>query len=200
MCLRIRAPRTACCRIVLPMDLKPAGEPSIAYLKGSVLVPRAKGARVIGHVVNNRTVNWGGRGVAMALRKKWPQAQEDFRTWGRSRRLSRALGEVCMSQVEPDLTIANMVAQVGYGEASKPRIRYAALKSCLAEVSLYASDRRATLHIPRIGCGQAGGSWDVVRDLILSTASAAECPLRCTTPQSRSLPSRPKPHSPSSPL
>ena len=34
----------------------------------------------------------------------------------------------------------------------------------------------ATVHMPRIGCGQAGGSWFIVEELIASTLLASSVP------------------------
>lgn len=168
--------------LVLPVEPGTLREPSIEYLKGSVLEPRGSGQRIIAHVVNNRTLNWGGHGVASAMKRKWPSLQADYNEWGRQRKLSRALGEVCFSRVETDLTVASMVAQVGYGDSAAPRLRYAALRSCLAQVLHHANKSRASLHIPRVGCGQAGGNWDVVRDLIASTFSTANIPVTVYDP------------------
>jgi O-acetyl-ADP-ribose deacetylase (regulator of RNase III) len=49
---------------------------------------------------------------------------------------------------------------------AKPRVRYDALQSCLYELANVARDKEATVHMPRIGCGQAGGRWEVVSELI----------------------------------
>jgi O-acetyl-ADP-ribose deacetylase (regulator of RNase III) len=47
-----------------------------------------------------------------------------------------------------------------------PPIRYDALVLTLAAVAAFASERSATVHMPRIGCGLAGGSWDEVSAII----------------------------------
>ena len=59
-----------------------------------------------------------------------------------------------------------MIAQHGYGESSKPRIRYAALKNCLEKLKGFAKDKSATVHMPRIGTGFAGGNWSYISELI----------------------------------
>jgi hypothetical protein len=40
------------------------------------------------------------------------------------------------------------------------------MKACLDILADIALEREASIHMPRIGCGQAGGSWHVVRELI----------------------------------
>ena len=59
-----------------------------------------------------------------------------------------------------------MVAQRGYGPSPRPRIRYAALRACLEQLAEAAARRNATVHMPRIGSGQARGHWGIIRELI----------------------------------
>jgi hypothetical protein len=66
-----------------------------------------------------------------------------------------------------------VVAQHGYGVSDKPRIRYAALRKGLEVVASEATKARASIHMPRIGAGQAGGHWSVIQDLILDTFADA---------------------------
>ena len=68
-----------------------------------------------------------------------------------------------------DVSIASAVAQKGYGPSAKPRIRYAALEDVARRL-------HATVHMPRIGCGQAGGSWFIVEELIASTLLGSGVP------------------------
>jgi hypothetical protein len=144
----------------------------IEFLKGNVLQPRGHGRRIIGHVVSDATPNWGGHGVAIAIKKKWPSVQTEFRNWFVHRRGPR-LGDIHVAAVAANVEIASMVCQHGYGPSQVPRLRYAALETALEELSQRAIETNATVHIPRIGCGQAGGSWMLVRELIETTLLAA---------------------------
>jgi O-acetyl-ADP-ribose deacetylase (regulator of RNase III) len=64
----------------------------------------------------------------------------------------------------------NMVAQAGTRTGSKgPPIRYDALRTCLERVNDYAETFKASVHCPRIGCGLAGGKWDMVEPVIQET-------------------------------
>jgi hypothetical protein len=67
---------------------------------------------------------------------------------------------------EGDVTLASMIAQHGYGSSPKPRLRYGALVQCLAEVGDRATKSGASVHMPRIGSGQAGGSWELVEEIV----------------------------------
>jgi O-acetyl-ADP-ribose deacetylase (regulator of RNase III) len=60
-----------------------------------------------------------------------------------------------------------MVAQAGYGESKRPRLRLPALRECLEALAGEARARNASVHMPPIGTGQGATPWPRVRDLIL---------------------------------
>lgn len=148
-------------------------KPRIQYVRGTALKPRGSGSRIVVQVVNDKTSNWGGRGFAQALRGAWPKVQEDFQKWAAAGHTEFRLGMVRLCAAESGVHVASIVAQKGYGESSRPRIRYGALREGLAEVAREARETNASLHMPRIGAGQAGGSWAIVEDLIRSTCCEA---------------------------
>ncbi len=149
----------------------------IETVYGSALDPRGAGNRIVTHVVNDKTPNWGGGGFASALRRLWPVVQEDFSDWAAHFPASYRLGSVRLSRVDETTSVASIVAQHGYGPSARPRIRYAALRQGLEAVARIAQERQASVHMPRIGTGQAGGSWSVVRELILETLCDASVPV-----------------------
>src|SRR3954468_22751791 len=76
-------------------------------------------------------------------------------------------GAVQFVQVEPYIWVANMIGQRGIKRGSSgPPIRYDAVASCLRQVAVKARELEATVHMPRIGCGLAGGEWSKVEPLI----------------------------------
>jgi hypothetical protein len=154
--------------LVRPRDsvLTPRHNSLFQVVRGDATRPRGAGAKVVVQVVNDATPNWGGRGFASALRKTFPEAQESFRHWAMAKRSNLALGMTHMAPVAPGVLVASLIAQKGYGESVRPRIRYSALRQCLSEVADRAIAARATVHMPRIGAGQARGSWDVIEGLI----------------------------------
>jgi O-acetyl-ADP-ribose deacetylase (regulator of RNase III) len=137
----------------------------ITYLKGDATSPRGNAHRIVAHVVNDKTPNWGG-GFALVVRKKWPAVQEDFQHWVKSAPANLSLGNSRYFEAEPNLALFQMVCQRGYGPSSTPRIRYQALQKCLIELAVVAQSKSSSVHMPRIGCGEAGGSWDIVNELI----------------------------------
>lgn len=162
-------PGSASPRVVgLVRPSEAAGEeeqPAITYLKGDALDPRGDDPAIIAQVVNDRTPNWGG-GFALQVRKRMPGVQDDFRRWASSHRLAYELGRGHLSAVKPGLWVYSMVAQEGYGPSPEPRIRYGALQACLAQLADLATRHRASINMPRIGAGQAGGDWEIIQELI----------------------------------
>lgn len=139
----------------------------IRYLKGDATEPRGDDKKLVAFIINDKGRSWGA-GFARAVQRKWPFVLEEFQTWIREHKSGFALGNVNSTMVEPDLMVCEMVAQRGYGKSIGPRIRYGALQSCLAKVAAIALEEKASVHMPRIGCGQAGGSWLIIRELIES--------------------------------
>jgi O-acetyl-ADP-ribose deacetylase (regulator of RNase III) len=146
-------------------------------LVGDATDPRGAGAKMIVHIVNDRTPRWGGRGFAAAVARKWKHVQEEFVEWATSERGRLRLGTVHQVELQPELTLVHMIAQHGYGPSATPRIRYSALRTCLEEVTRQAKHRGASVHMPRIGAGEAGGNWQLVEEIISSTLGAAGVPV-----------------------
>jgi O-acetyl-ADP-ribose deacetylase (regulator of RNase III) len=138
----------------------------ITYLKGDATCPQAKGHKVIAHVCND--IGGWGKGFVLALSRRWAQPEAEYRAWHRSGKEGGfGLGAVQFVQVETYVWVANMVAQRGTKKGSSgPPIRYEAVAACLGEVAAKALELRASVHMPRIGCGLAGGEWSRVEPLI----------------------------------
>jgi len=138
-------------------------EPVVVH--GDALEPRGVGPWVIVHLVNDSTPNWGGA-FARGLRERYPMAQNEFRSWVNEDRGRLRLGAVLTSEVDDGLFVATIVGQHGYGRSVRPRIRYAAVREALAKVADFARETGATVHMPRIGAGQAGGRWPLIREIV----------------------------------
>ncbi len=137
----------------------------IEYLFGDARKPRGTGKRVIAHIVNDGTAKWGG-GFALEVAKEWGFIQNEFQDWVHQDRRNLSLGNVHPAEIDDDLSIVHMVAQRGYGPSDRPRIRYDALVHSLGQLREIAASQGASVHMPRIGTGQAGGNWGLIRDLI----------------------------------
>jgi O-acetyl-ADP-ribose deacetylase (regulator of RNase III) len=141
----------------------------ILYVKGDATAPQAEGPRLIAHVCNDRG-GWG-KGFVNALSRRWSEPEAAYRGWHRrGQQGGFALGAVQFVQVEPDMWVANMVAQQGMAaRAGVPPIRYEAVEQCLGRVAEKARDLGASVHMPRIGCGLAGGKWEHIEPLVVKT-------------------------------
>jgi len=142
----------------------------IQYLRGDATEPRGDGSRIIVHVVNDKAMIWG-RGFAAAVRTRWPHAQKDFKQWVLAERSEFHAGQIRIVKLEDSLELASLVAQHGYGPSLFPRIQYSALEECLTAVASHAKEINASVHMPRIGCGEARGDWNIVSELIDETLS-----------------------------
>ena len=161
-------PHTRYPRIVglLRAGAEGADAPRITYLYGNAVDPPGAEEMLIAHVVNDKTANWGGEGFAPQLRQRFPGLQESFREWAEGPS-GLALGAIHLHEVEPGLRVCTMVAQHGYGKrAAKIPLRYAALEECLRQLRVELRERPASVHMPRIGAGQAGGDWSVIEEMI----------------------------------
>lgn len=143
---------------------KADSEPAIRYLVGDATEPRGEGQKIIAHIVNDKGKKWGA-GFGLAVAKKWPKVAKEFRRWA-TKENNLKLGSSHLSDISEDLHIFHMVAQHGYGRSPSPRIRYRALSKCLGSLSQESLKLSATVHMPRIGTGYAGGNWSVVSELI----------------------------------
>lgn len=134
----------------------------IRYVVGDATVPKADGPKIIAHVVN--TSGGWGRGFVVAVSKRWQEPEAAYRRWHSDQTFT--LGSVQLVKVEADLAIANMLAQRGYSYNGKPAVVYDALRSCLEKVAVRAKEVGASVHMPRIGCGLAGGKWEEVEPIL----------------------------------
>lgn len=137
----------------------------ILYIKGDATAPIGSGVKVITHICND--IGGWGKGFVLALSKKWKMLEEAYRQWYKSQE-EFTLGAVQFVNVENELYVANMIGQHGIYKDSKglPPIRYDAVRQCLKEVALFTIAHKASVHMPRIGCGLAGGKWELMEQII----------------------------------
>jgi hypothetical protein len=167
--------------------------PGFEVLHGDATVPRGTGERLIVHLVNDRTANWGGQ-FAIALRDRYPETQEDFREWVAADDAHLQLGAARIASLGGGVSVASLVAQRGYGPSAKPRIRYGALREALEIVAQAAKEAGASIHMPKIGAGQAGGRWPVVREIIEETLIRGGIPVTVYVPPGQSIAEEPDPY------
>ena len=137
----------------------------ISYMRGDATNPQGKGVKIIAHISND--IGGWGKGFVLAISRRWRKPEEEFRTWY-AEGTGFKLGAVQFVQVEPYIWVANMIGQRGTKTGSKGvPVRYEAIDKCLGLLAAKALELKASVHMPRIGCGLAGGKWEKVEPLIL---------------------------------
>lgn len=147
------------------------------FHQGDATVPLGAGAKVICQVCND--VGGWGKGFVVAISRRWPEPEARYREWhAQGEAGGFRLGAMQLVTVGPGLSVANLIAQHGLRPSQGlPPIRYEALRECLATLASEAKALTASVHMPRIGCGLAGGSWPEVEALIDQTLLAADVPV-----------------------
>lgn len=136
------------------------------YVTGDATDPQGSGPKIIVHCCNDAG-GWGA-GFSGAISSRWRTPELEYR---RSRAIlgGLTLGDVQIINVHADIWVANLIGQHGYGRPSSPGypfVRYDSLRHGLARVAAIALDKAASVHMPRIGCGLAGGEWHLVEPII----------------------------------
>lgn len=147
----------------------------INYVEGDVITPQhGNGPRILAHVVNNR--GGFGAGVAKGIAETYPRSRDEYRKWhqgimpGRSlKEPSFNLGQVQFVEIYDGLVIANMLCQNGYRSNINPvPFYYTAFELCFDRVLRYALKYGYEIHMPRVGCGLGGASWEMVEQSIVA--------------------------------
>src|SRR5881394_4049180 len=148
-----------------PSATSPAGR--LQYRTGDATRPEGEGAKIIAHVCND--IGKWGAGFVLAVSRRWKAPEQTYRQ-AFTGATPPVLGDVQFVDVGEGLTVANMIAQHGIRRAGgTPPIRYAALRTALDKVGALARDRQASVHMPRIGAGLAGGDWREISAIVEET-------------------------------
>jgi O-acetyl-ADP-ribose deacetylase (regulator of RNase III) len=140
---------------------------SINYIKGDATNPHGLGNKLIIHICND--IGAWGKGFVLAISKKWKEPERKYREWYKSQ-TDFELGKVQFVRVEPDVFVANMIGQHNIRKANGlAPIRYDSVEECLNKVADFAVENQTFIHMPRIGCGLAGGNWIEIEKIINRT-------------------------------
>lgn len=131
-----------------------------------------------------------GSGIARAVRDKWPDVYQAYRT--RHQQSGLQLGDTIVvgsspqaespvvarhlhattDQLAPQLIVVNAMTQHDYGtDQSRVYVDYAAVFAAFSRISLLARDTGLGVHFPLIGCGLANGQWSEVARMIGSAVT-----------------------------
>lgn len=146
----------------------------ISFARGDATCPQGDGQKLVAHVCND--VGAWGAGFVLAISLRWPGPARAFHAQHAGDGFQ--LGDVQLVRVTPEILVANMIGQHGIRRASgRPPIRYDAVERCLHTVGDQALDLQASVHMPRIGCGLAGGTWERIEPIVARTLCARDVPV-----------------------
>jgi O-acetyl-ADP-ribose deacetylase (regulator of RNase III) len=132
----------------------------IHVVKGDATLVQQRPAILV-HVVND--VGAWGAGFVLAVSRRWPHVKTAYRKGWRGSHL----GHVQFVYAEEGLVVANLFGQRGIrGRRSENPVRYGAIRKGLRKVAERARADGAWVHMPKIGCGLAGGKWCIVSRII----------------------------------
>lgn len=147
---------------------------NISYVRGDATNPPPGGNRFIVHICNDAG-GWGA-GFVLSVSRRWTLPEAAYRSYARScltRDESMELGALQLVKVEEDLWVVNLIGQVRPKiDDNIPPIRYLAIWKGLDRIRKKAQQHGASVHMPRIGCGLAGGDWDSIEPMIRKQLSA----------------------------
>lgn len=140
--------------------------PNIIILPGSCLDSMAQ---VIAHQTNCKGVM--GAGVARAIRKEYPEITQEYQAECKSNNM---LGKCQLIATRDARYIANLFGQKGFG--SGLQTNYDALRSALHSlVEQMQLLKLKSVSMPyNIGCGLAGGDWNVVFSILRDTFAGTD--------------------------
>jgi O-acetyl-ADP-ribose deacetylase (regulator of RNase III) len=138
----------------------------IKYIRGDATRPAGDDPRLIVHICND--IGGWGKGFVGALSRRWREPEVRYRAWARGQDTQPfGLGEVQFVEVEPRLWVANLIGQhnIRRRQGDQP-IRYEAVREGLSRIADFALEHSASVHMPRIGAGLAGGDWTTIAAII----------------------------------
>ena len=129
---------------------------------------------IIAHQVNCQGVM--GAGLAKALRNVYPDIYVSYKKHCGAGHGTALMGKVQIVEVGEKLYVANLFSQEGYGKGVQTD--YEKLEMALGKLEMYARRADAKVYLPYLlGCGLAGGDWNVVADIIhrVFDTSSVDC-------------------------
>lgn len=138
---------------------------NIKIIEGDVLNAQEG---IIGHQVNCYGIM--GAGLAKQIKVRYPNVFKEYSSLcnlyeNRDKRLD-LLGQCQFVAIGTDKYIANIFGQYGMG-TSRQQTDYDALYKGLLELKAYSVKNELNVALPYgLGCGLAGGDWNIVSDMI----------------------------------
>lgn len=147
-------------------------EGKLNYIIGDATNPQVSGNVIITHICND--VGKWGNGFVLAVQEKWPYVKRSYMKWSKAGYDDSGekfvLGNVQFVYADTNIEIANIIGQRDIKPQHKmPPIRYQCVDLALRKVAQQALKTHASVHMPRMGTGLAGGKWDIIEKIIKLT-------------------------------
>ena len=142
---------------------------NIKYITGDATAPIGEDTKIIIHICND--IGGWGKGFVVAISNRWKLPEKNYRGWFKERAINDfELGATQIVQVADDLFVGNMIGQVGINrQNNQSPIRYEAVEKAMETIVEFAKENNASVHMPRIGCGLAGGKWEEIETILERT-------------------------------
>lgn len=161
----------------------------IQYVKGDATDPVGYGYKILVHCCND--IGAWGAGFVLAVSKKWPNVKKEYDDLAYLHKYQKGTncGTIDLGMVQfvlaehnksHNLQVANLIGQRGVAVpvmGRRPPICYDAIDIGLEKVAKEAERIFATVHMPRMGCGLAGGDWRVIEALIHKNLTDNDIPV-----------------------
>lgn len=174
----------------------------IQYTKGDATNPRKEGdaesLKIICHICNNQG-GWGS-GFVVALSKRFGKGKDSpeakYRKWYKTGGYDHddavegwmtvpfQLGRMQIVPVDVKQLVCNMIAQNEMGglyeegvRLACPNVNYSSLYECFLRLKVRIENHygdNVELHMPRIGCGLGGGTWNNIETILNKVFSDTE--------------------------
>lgn len=142
----------------------------IHYIIGDATLPIETEAenRLIVHCCN--TLGAWGAGFVVPLGRRYPLAKEEYKKFINENKGKSILGEVNEVPVGKHLYIENLMGQSFLRKKPNGEIpcNYIAIETGFLNI-IKKHKENFSVHMPRIGCGLAGGDWKTIENIIQRT-------------------------------
>lgn len=135
----------------------------INHFVGNMLDSATKGYII--HGCN--TLGIMGGGIANQVKWTWPEVYNVYRHQYENNGLP--LGSIIPVAINDKLTVINCITQDTIGSDGSRYVSYDAIDLCMNNVNEYIKlhgEKDSIIHTPLIGCGLAGGNWNIVEKII----------------------------------
>ncbi|TAI47630.1 ImmA/IrrE family metallo-endopeptidase [Flagellimonas allohymeniacidonis] len=150
--------------LIVPEYFDPKPKKGIYIVYGDATSPRGKGNKIIAQVVNSS--GGVGFGFGRAMAEKYPLSKKALHGWKKEKE-SFYLGNYQSVKIEDDLFVFQMLAQKGlYPKNDVIPLKYDKLRDGLIALREFSKSINASIHMPAIGAGQAGGDWNIIKGMI----------------------------------